>query len=356
MFTIFFTFCFAQAQLSPQKLYVQGYAEKAFLQYSVAAEEAQKLNLLIQEFIAHPSQQKMDRAKQQWIEARKVYSQTEVYRFFDSPIDDADGPEGMLNAWPIDEAYIDSVRGKTDSGIINNLQEYPNLDKNLILSLNEKDGEKNISTGWHAIEFLLWGQDLSSSGPGERSFKDYVTGESKNAERRSQYLALIANLLAEQIQSVANEWDPQSSTNYYVTFTAAPDSLKKLVESIRFFAGEELSIERLFVAYDTQDQEDEHSCFSDTTHLDLQNNFLGIKGVLLDSYQGISLVSLIAQKDTVLASQIESQVLAIDIYFTQFPFPFDQAIFNPKSRDQIKLIIDSLQSLAEDIERAQTLL
>lgn len=356
MFSILLLIGVTSAQLSPQTLYIQGYAEKAHTQYSRATQEAQKLDALIQDFIANPTQQKMEHAKLQWVEARKIYSQTEVYRFFDSPIDDADGPEGMINAWPIDEAYIDSVRGLPESGIINDLDTYPQIDKNLVLSLNEKDGEKNISTGWHAIEFLLWGQDFSTSGPGARSFEDYVDGKGKNADRRRVYLSLISSILVEQLHSVTVEWDPQIQNNYFSKFVTATDSLAKVVESIRFFAGEEISMERMYVAYDTQDQEDEPSCFSDTTHNDLYNDFLGIKGVLLDSYKGISLVSLIGDKDESLARAIESQVLAIDLSLSHFPAPFDQAIFNPDSRAKMKEIIDALQALADTIEEAKKLL
>lgn len=346
----------AQAQLSPQNIYIQGYAQNAYVQYSKSVEEAQKLNVLVQDFVKNPSQEKLEAAKEQWILARKIYSQTEVYRFFDSPIDDADGPEGLINAWPIDEAYIDSVSGKTNSGIINDLKGYPTLDKDTLMSLNEKDGEKNISTGWHAIEFLLWGQDFSTDGPGTRSFEDFVDGKTMNADRRRLYLSLVTELLVEHIQSVAVEWDPAGSNNYYNSFVNSPDSLAKVIESLRFFAGEELSIERMFVAYDMQDQEDEHSCFSDTTHHDLYYNFLGIKNALLETYNGVSLVTLIANNDAALASQIEAQALAIDMALFQFPAPFDQAIFIESSRETIKSIIDSMQVLAESVEQAKKIL
>lgn len=356
MLYLLLTLCFAQVDSPTQEKYLQGYAERAYAQYFQATEEAQKLNALIKDFVTHPTQEKMELAKKQWIEARKIYSQTEVYRFFDSPIDDADGPEGMINAWPIDEAYIDSVKGKKESGIINDVNAYPVIDKNLLLSLNEKNGEKNISTGWHAIEFLLWGQDFSTSGPGQRSFEDYIDGTGLNAHRRRAYLETISALLVEQLQSVATEWTPGNANNYFSSFIKDSASFDKIMESIRFFAGEELSIERMYVAYDTQDQEDEHSCFSDTTHNDLFNNFKGIKGVILDSYNGVSLISLVNEKDSALAQKIEAQTLAIDVYFNQFPAPFDQAIFVESSRQKIKLIIDSLQTLAEDMEEAKKIL
>ena len=78
-----------------------------------------------------------------------------------------DGPEGLINAWPLDEAYIDYVEGDPAAGVVNDPDTYPTIDAELLTSLNEQGGEANISTGWHAIEFLLWGQDLSTDGPGD---------------------------------------------------------------------------------------------------------------------------------------------------------------------------------------------
>ena len=59
---------------------------------------------------------------------------------------------------------------------------FPEITAEALTAANEEGGETNISTGWHAIEFLLWGQDLSATGPGARPATDYTTAP--NAERR----------------------------------------------------------------------------------------------------------------------------------------------------------------------------
>jgi putative iron-regulated protein len=44
-------------------------------------------------------------------------------------------------------------------------------------TLHEADGvEANVATGYHAIEFLLWGQDLNGHGvgAGNRPWTDYA--------------------------------------------------------------------------------------------------------------------------------------------------------------------------------------
>ena len=110
----------------------------------------------------------MGAAKEAWLAARDDYGLTEAFRFYGGPIDNEEnGPEGLINAWPMDEAYVDYVEGDPTPAIVNDPHTYPTIDAELLTSLNEQGGETNISTGWHAIEFLLWGQDLSDDGPGE---------------------------------------------------------------------------------------------------------------------------------------------------------------------------------------------
>jgi putative iron-regulated protein len=45
----------------------------------------------------------MDAAKEAWLTARQSYGPTEAYRPYGAPIDDDNGPEGQLNACPLDE-------------------------------------------------------------------------------------------------------------------------------------------------------------------------------------------------------------------------------------------------------------
>ena len=104
-----------------------------------------------------PTAATLEAAKRAWLNARDDYGPTEAYRFYGGPIDnDDDGPEGQLNAWPMDEGYVDYVEARRTAGSINMVAEYPQITTELLIELNEAGGETNVSTGWHAIEFLLW--------------------------------------------------------------------------------------------------------------------------------------------------------------------------------------------------------
>ena len=138
----------AASQLKAQDV-VQHYSTLVYANYSDVLTATQRMQKAINAFLAKPSQATQDAARQAWLDAREFYGQTEAFRFYDGPIDNEDGPEGQINAWPMDESYVDYVEGDAKSGLINNRKEA--ITKERLAELNEHDGEENISTGWHAI-------------------------------------------------------------------------------------------------------------------------------------------------------------------------------------------------------------
>jgi putative iron-regulated protein len=197
------------------------YADLVFASYSDLLDAAKQLQADIGAFVADPTDATLATARESWLTARDAYGPTEVYRFYDGPIDDPDdGPEGQINAWPMDEAYVDAVQDDPEAGIINDTAGVPEITRDVIVEANEQGGETNISTGWHAIEFLLWGQDLSEDGPGDRPATDYTTAP--NAERRAQYLTEVTDLLVDDLSSVAEQWDPEDGA-YRKAFLKDPD-------------------------------------------------------------------------------------------------------------------------------------
>ncbi len=242
----------------------------------VEASYGDSLDAALGLLLASPSQSTLDTARQAWLDSRVPYLQTEVFRFYDGPIDNSDdGPEGLLNAWPLDENYVD---GSPDTGIVNGSDA---IDGSLLESLNEAGGEKNIATGYHAIEFLLWGQDVSDSGPGERPYTDYVTdgtGTAANQDRRATYLTTSSSLLLTHLQQVYDAWGPGAT--YRADFEAVPDdSFGAILTGMIVLSGFETGGERLQAALDSGDREDEHSCFSDNTHADMVEDVRGIQNV-----------------------------------------------------------------------------
>jgi len=235
-----------------------------------------------------------------------------VYRFYNGPIDDPDdGPEGQINAWPMDEAYVDYVKDDPQAGIINDTEGVPEITRDVLVAANEEGGETNISTGWHAIEFLLWGQDFSETGPGERPATDYTTAP--NADRRAQYLTEVTDLLVDDLQGVADQWDPTDGA-YRTEFLKDPQqAVSNILRGMGALSAGELSGERIAVALDTKEQEDEHSCFSDNTDADVYNNALGIERAYTAEYPGVdgkSLADVVEEVDPKLNQDLLAQLEA----------------------------------------------
>ena len=335
------------------KQVVLNYANIVHASYIDSLNLAKNMQEKINSFLESPSQTGLDQAKQSWVDSRFPYLQTEVYRFYGGPIDDEDGPEGLLNAWPMDEAYVDYVKGSPKSGIINNTEDYPEITQDLLISLNEKEGEENISCGYHAVEFLLWGQDFNSDGPGNRPFTDYTTAE--NADMRKEFLKVTINLLIENLQSLVDEWAPEKKNYRYSFVNSKPkESFQKILLGMSLLAGFELAGERILVAYESKAQEDEHSCFSDTTHNDSIYDIVGIKNVWTGKYtradgsiiEGPGIRNFALSIDTDLTEKIDNSLKLALKTSMEIPRPFDQAILAEKGSDTSNSII----SLVEELE------
>ena len=344
---------------------VAQYAAIVSASYEDSLAGALDMQRAIAAFVAAPSAETQDAAKKAWLEAREWYGQTEAYRFYSGPIDDDKGPEGRLNSWPLDEAYIDYVKGKPKSGLINNPKAV--ISKASLARANTRGGEENISIGWHAIEFLLWGQDFHADGPGDRSFEDYVVAKASNADRRRQYLLAVTDLVIDDLRYVQKAWAP-GTRNYRAAFERGGiESVRKIIVGIGSLSRGELAGQRLETAMNTQDQEDEHSCFSDNTHRDIVNNALGVENAWFGRYkrrdgstlQGASLNDLVTQANAAVGERAGKQISASVVAAQGIHAPFDQEILGAKDapgRQRIQKTIDSLVQQSKDLVDAASAL
>lgn len=342
---------------------IENYATIVHVSYEETVAKADDLKAAVDAFLANPDVLTLSAAQDAWLAAREPYGQTEGYRFYDGPIDNpTDGPEGRINSWPLDEAFIDYVDGDADAGIINHPETFPTLSAQIIKDENENGAEENISTGYHAIEFLLWGQDFDDAGPGQRPFTDYVVGgTNQNQERRKQYLSIVTDVLVEDLESVEEQWEP-GAINYGSDFQTldSREALRRILQGLGALSGSELPGERMGTALDNRDQEDEHSCFSDNTHRDLRANALSIQNIYLGRFgdlDGPGLDELVAARDPELDAKMKAQLQASVDLIEVIPNPFDQAIQDDADgRVKVKAAIDALKAQTATIVEIATLL
>ena len=372
------------------------YADIANLNYSDALNDAKKLHKEVMNFTKNPTLETLSTAKAAWLNSRESYGQTEIFRLSNGPIDSEEGwivkaygaLEGQINAWPLDENMIDytiDAQGKRTSGnIIDSKGKFSpvgeeshavnvdNITVDTITALNENGGEANVATGYHAVEFLLWGQDQDYSNfikdditkgalvAGQRPLSDFTTD--KNAKRRKAYLNAATQKIVNDLQMVSKAWSKNLSSDCSTDATGcyraallgtltgkdASKNIKKETAIKTIFAGmgvfikSELANERIAVAVLTPSEEDEHSCFSDNTHRDIATNYQGFKNILMGTYKGIDYgkapIDAMSKKDgdkiLSLISKIEEKIASINS-LAQTSRHFDRQIQPDDSQSKV---------------------
>ncbi|MEZ5725531.1 MAG: imelysin family protein [Paracoccaceae bacterium] len=370
---------------------VTHYADIAEAAYGDSLTTAEALRAAIGALVEAPSEETLAAARAAWTAARVPYQQTEAYRFGNPIVDDW---EGRVNAWPLDEGLIDYVAEDTPSAEDNELAQLnviatPSLDlgtevldaatitPDTIRALHEAGGiEANVASGYHAIEFLLWGQDLNGTGPGagDRPYTDYVQDEGctgGNCDRRAAYLVAASDLLIEDLHEMVAAWGKDGAARK--TVTADPQAgLSAMLTGMGSLSYGEQAGERMKLGLMLNDPEEEHDCFSDQTHFSHYYDGLGIQNVYLGRYTrtdgteitGPSLSDLVAEKDasvdTALKTDLDATMAALGALRDKAEggMAYDQMLApgNAEGEAVITAAIDGLVKQTQAIERAVAVL
>lgn len=329
----------SDAEPSPQKSSVIGhYADIAEAKYYDSLIAAQQLKAAVVVLTESATQENLQLARIAWKQARIPYLQTEVYRFGNPIVDDW---EGRVNAWPLDEGLIDYVNNSYGTSSLDNPAFTANVIANSSFKLSQKevnastinpdflsstlheiDGiEANVASGYHAIEFLLWGQDLNgnNAGAGQRLATDYDVDNCSNGhcQRRIDYLVAATDLLVSDIEWMQQQWqvNGQARLDLLNDETAGLNAILTGMGSLSYG---ELAGERTKLALLLGDPEEEQDCFSDNTHNAHFYDVQGIFNVFMGQYRrsngdllkGPSIGQLIGDRDPALLARLEVALLA----------------------------------------------
>ncbi|QUS55962.1 imelysin family protein [Pseudovibrio brasiliensis] len=350
---------------------------------------AKTLQVAIDKLVAEPTEDNLKAARRAWIAARNPYQQTEVYRFGNAIVDDW---EGKVNAWPLDEGLIDYV----DGAYGNESEENPYYAANIIANAKvtvageEIDAteitpalladqlqeagevEANVATGYHAIEFLLWGQDLNGTGKGagNRPASDFDTANCTggNCERRVQYLQAATTLLITDLEEMVAAWQADGAARKDLADKGEAAGIATILTGMGSLSYGELAGERMKLGLMLNDPEEEHDCFSDNTHMSHYNDVVGINNVFQGKYtrvdgtvvEGASLKDLLAKADSAVSAELEGKLNASLGAFTALKTraetteAYDQMIGegNTEGNAVVQAAVDSLVDQTSSIERA----
>ena len=377
----------AAASLEPV---TQTYVAIAQSAYEDSLISARELRQAITAFLDAPSDATLEQARSAWVEARVPYQQTEVYRFGNAVVDEW---EGKVNAWPLDEGLIDYVdtemygsESEENTFYAANIIANPTLtvagrtidaatiDTGLLQSLHEVDEvEANVSTGYHAIEFLLWGQDLNGTGPGagQRPATDFVTGADctgGNCDRRRAYLMAATDLLIADLEDIVAAWGQDGEATAALEALSAAGQVAVMLTGMGSLSYGELAGERMQLGLMLHDPEEEHDCFSDNTHNSHYDDARGIYNVYHGRYQridgsvveGPSLASLVqaaaADLDAEMRTSLDATASAMQRMkdaADSGAMAYDQMLgeSNPEGNALVSDVVEALKAQTRVIER-----
>ncbi|MED6300576.1 MAG: imelysin family protein, partial [Verrucomicrobiota bacterium] len=250
--------------------------------------------------------------------------------------------------------------------IINNKEKYPSITTELLRSINLKAGKSGFTTGYHVIEFLLWGEDSDRSSSGKRSFKDYDKSNSELAKRRADYLVACCDLLIEDLENLVSEWDHESKNNLrsHLESMTSDQAIRKILRIVSVLA-DGLAESQIGSIISKESVFKEQSTFSDTTHFDFLHTVAGISNLAAGAYVGLDgklqvlglgLIGLAEQAPNARAEKIRSLINDAMKSAQAFKGPFDQ--FNQdeknvtgseKSTITLKALSESLHAFAKEI-------
>lgn len=365
------------------------YANIAEAKYEDSLITAKALQAAVDALIADPSAENLEAAKHAWLAARVPYQQTEVYRFGNAIVDDW---EGKVNAWPLDEGLIDyvdaSYGGPTDENAAAALNVVANpeftlsgetIDASditpelLAETLHEADGvEANVATGYHAIEFLLWGQDLNGTehGAGERAWTDYAVGDdctNGNCDRRGAYLKAATDLLVSDLEWITAQWAEGGEARETV-LSDEDAGITTILTGMGSLSYGEQAGERMRLGLMLNDPEEEHDCFSDNTHNSHYYDGLGIQNVYLGEYvrvngdlvSGPALADLVEAADSELNAELTGKLSTTMMKLGRIKtaaeagFSYDQMLAQGSDAGEALVMggVDALVDQTRSIERA----
>jgi len=378
------------AQAEPDKRAVlETYADIAHAVYEDSTVRARELQGAVAALIAAPSARTLEAARRAWLASRVPYMQSEAYRFGNAVVDDW---EGKVNAWPLDEGLIDYVAASYGASSEENPVYAANviatrtldlggetidvsrITKSLLAeTLHELGGvEANVATGYHAIEFLLWGQDLDGTGPGagERPWTDYARGDActnGHCGRRAEYLATAAELLVEDLTWMTAQWAPDGTAREELLAGDPAQGIARILTGLGSLSYGELAGERMKLGLMLHDPEEEHDCFADNTHNSHYFDVVGMLNVYTGSYTridgrklvGPALSHLVAHTAPAANDEMMARLRATERAMAALKRraetveAYDQMIGadNPEGNAVVQAAIDALTTQTRAIER-----
>jgi putative iron-regulated protein len=276
------------------------------------------------------------------------------YRYYSGGLDAGfEENQNYLDLSGINYSYIDYTVNQPNAGIIKDSINYPEINQVGMLAWNQEGGEKNIALGFHVLEFLLWGEDLSATGPGMRTNNDYSKINTEN-ERRMKYFLDASKYLNKMIGDIS--LDAKYENNLLAM--SEDEALNEILSGYMKFLKDDLIASTLLKPLESQDPKDELSDFSDNTLSNIKSKINGLLYALDGSelFLGSSeswyfMIDFISDVDDESAQEIMASLTKASGLISQINVDFDQAIQNAFSRERLYEVVSELKNVYSILEK-----
>ncbi len=275
---------------------LETYADIGLASYQDSLAGAQNLRTAIEDLLNDPTEETLEEARTVWRTARIPYEQSEVF-VAASPV--VQEWVYRVNAWPINESYIDYVEGESSANIVGSREldvagatvSIEKITPEIIAqSLHTENG--NAAAGYHVIEYLLWGEDRSGDeekgideGAGTRPPTDFdlENCSNDNCARRGDYLYASVNLLIDDLEEMVTNWRVTGEARR--TLLADTEAgMAQIFNGLGSLTLGELAGDRLQASLISGDVNSEQDRFSNNSHVSYLFNARGVVGVYFGEY------------------------------------------------------------------------
>ena len=237
-------------------------------------------------------------SKQAWLNAHSAYELTTLHRYYATQLMGEQDSlvlmqlQYQINHWPIVPGYIDYVDGYPDSGIVHDIN--VNLDAD---SLREQHGSFDVSEvtlGFHAIEFLLWGYDADSVARPATDFdavleltpKEIESGytlEQLSNNRRRLFLSVVVDTLVKDFLALQSLWlAEEPSISQRIESISGTELIVILADSMSAMLTQELLQRSLYPMLNGDFVESVQSPYSRSTQNAVSSQLSGLERLLLE--------------------------------------------------------------------------
>ena len=274
------------------------YVQQIDTDFKQAGIEIEKFQSSIATLTDQTNIENLNLSKQAWLNAHSAYELTTLHRYYATQLMGEQDSLALMqlqyqiNHWPIVPGYIDYVDGYPDSGIVHDIN--VNLDAD---SLREQHGSFDVSEvtlGFHAIEFLLWGYDADSVARPATDFdavleltpKEIESGytlEQLSNNRRRLFLTVVADTLVKDFLAVQSLWlDEKPSISQRIESISGTELIVILADSMSAMLTQELLLRSLYPMLNGDFVESVQSPYSRSTQNAVSSQLSGLERLLLE--------------------------------------------------------------------------